>query len=202
MTENGKQKGKEKIMNVPNILTMFRMLLIPVFLWFYFAFGPDSGDGFIFLYRIPALMIFLIASLTDVLDGRIARKYDLITSFGKLADPLADKLMVICMMLCHAIVIRDILYIIPLILIVLKEGGMLLGGLIMLKKKIVVYSKPIGKAAQVLIVTALVTGFFHPYFTRIGIPAHYILIWAAVALSYAAGVYYMKNALLTLRFRP
>ena len=69
-------------MNLPNKLTVLRMLLIPVFLVFYFLEMP-----------VAALIVFAAASITDALDGHIARKHGLITDFGKLMDPLADKLL-------------------------------------------------------------------------------------------------------------
>ena len=76
-------------MNLPNRLTILRVLLIPVFVFFLLA--DYWGKYFDYI----ALAVFIIASLTDMLDGMIARKYNLITNFGKFLDPLADKLMVI-----------------------------------------------------------------------------------------------------------
>ena len=73
-------------MNLPNKLTMLRMILIPFFLVFLYLEEPHA--------RIAALVIFCAASLTDALDGHIARKYGLVTNFGKFMDPLADKLLV------------------------------------------------------------------------------------------------------------
>lgn len=74
-------------MNLPNKLTMFRVILIPFFIVFLLA-SLTPYDKWI------ALVIFIIASLTDLLDGKIARKYNLVTNFGKFMDPLADKLLV------------------------------------------------------------------------------------------------------------
>ncbi len=74
-------------MNLPNKLTILRVILIPVFLVFLMA-DITPYDKWI------ALAIFIIASLTDLLDGKIARKYNLVTNFGKFMDPLADKLLV------------------------------------------------------------------------------------------------------------
>ena len=75
-------------MNLPNKLTIFRVVLIPFFLVFlYTDFWGRSN-----LYTAAA--IFIIASLTDLIDGKIARKYNLVTNFGKFMDPLADKLLV------------------------------------------------------------------------------------------------------------
>ena len=81
-------------MNLPNKLTLFRVILIPVFVVFMLVSVMGDTDKWI------ALAIFIIASLTDLLDGKIARKYNLITDFGKFMDPLADKLLVCSAMIC------------------------------------------------------------------------------------------------------
>lgn len=80
-------------MNLPNKLTMFRVILIPFFVVFLLV-DITSVDKWI------ALGIFIIASLTDLLDGKIARKYNLVTNFGKFMDPLADKLLVCSALIC------------------------------------------------------------------------------------------------------
>ena len=80
-------------MNLPNKLTMFRVILIPFFIVFLLA-SLTPYDKWI------ALTIFIIASLTDLLDGKIARKYNLVTNFGKFMDPLADKLLVCSALIC------------------------------------------------------------------------------------------------------
>ena len=81
-------------MNLPNKLTIFRVILIPFFVFFMLApYFPDNG-------KYIAVAIFIIASLTDMLDGKIARKYNLVTNFGKFMDPLADKLLVCSAMIC------------------------------------------------------------------------------------------------------
>ena len=81
-------------MNLPNKLTCLRMILIIPFVIFMLA---GAGEG---VYKWIALAIFIIASLTDMLDGQIARKCNLITDFGKFMDPLADKLLVCSAMIC------------------------------------------------------------------------------------------------------
>ncbi len=80
-------------MNLPNKLTMFRVILIPFFVLFMLV-DITNMDKWI------ALAIFIIASLTDLLDGKIARKYNLVTNFGKFMDPLADKLLVCSALIC------------------------------------------------------------------------------------------------------
>ena len=75
-------------MNLPNKLTMLRICLVPVFIvFFYLQFK---------LAPVVAVAVFIIAALTDALDGYIARKYNLVTDFGKLMDPIADKILVVC----------------------------------------------------------------------------------------------------------
>lgn len=81
-------------MNLPNKLTIFRVLLIPFFVVFMLT---DLGGTW---SKYIALAIFVVASLTDLLDGKIARKYNLVTNFGKFMDPLADKLLVCSAMIC------------------------------------------------------------------------------------------------------
>jgi len=80
-------------MNLPNKLTLFRVILIPFFVIFLLA-DLTPYDNYI------ALGIFIVASLTDMADGKIARKYNLVTDFGKFMDPLADKLLVCSAMIC------------------------------------------------------------------------------------------------------
>lgn len=81
-------------MNLPNKLTMFRVFMIPFFVIFMLANVTGEYDKYI------AVAIFIIASLTDMLDGKIARKYNLVTNFGKFMDPLADKLLVCSALIC------------------------------------------------------------------------------------------------------
>ena len=77
-------------MNVPNVLSLIRLILVPVFVAVFFSEDPNSG--------YLAAAIFLVAFLTDVADGYIARKYNLVTNFGKFMDPLADKVLVLTAM--------------------------------------------------------------------------------------------------------
>ena len=82
-------------MNLPNKLTILRVIMIPFFV---LALLYDGGENQILRYVAAA--IFIIASLTDMLDGKIARKYNLVTNFGKFMDPLADKLLVCSALIC------------------------------------------------------------------------------------------------------
>lgn len=82
-------------MNLPNKLTLLRVILIPFFVFFYLG-----GDILPFDGAYVAAIIFIVASLTDLFDGKIARKHNLVTNFGKFMDPLADKLLVVSALVC------------------------------------------------------------------------------------------------------
>ena len=81
-------------MNLPNKLTLFRVILIPFFVFFLLAPYFEGYGNYI------AVAVFIVASITDFLDGKIARKYNLVTNFGKFMDPLADKLLVSSALIC------------------------------------------------------------------------------------------------------
>lgn len=171
------QQEKQSIINLPNALTLLRLLLIPVFVILIFR------D-----HMMWALAIFIFASLTDILDGWIARKYSLITDFGKLADPLADKLMVLSVMI--SLGVKGIAPWAAIIILLSKETLMMLGGLLLLRKKVVVYSLPAGKAAQFVLVLALALCFFSEQFDHMGAPVHLWVLWLGVALAGFSLVYY------------
>lgn len=100
-------------MNLPNKLTVLRVIMIPFFVVFMLFDITGAADKWI------ALVIFCVASLTDMLDGKIARKYNLVTNFGKFMDPLADKLLVCTAMIC--LVSMDQLNVIVVIIIIARE---------------------------------------------------------------------------------
>ncbi|XAS68862.1 CDP-diacylglycerol--glycerol-3-phosphate 3-phosphatidyltransferase [Micrococcaceae bacterium Sec5.7] len=85
--------GNSGIWNLPNILTMLRIVLVPFFVWFLLADAPglESESG---IWRWAAVAAFAVAIYTDKLDGDIARSRGLVTDFGKIADPIADKLLI------------------------------------------------------------------------------------------------------------
>ena len=100
-------------MNLPNKLTILRVILIPFFVVFMLFDITGAADKWI------ALVIFCVASLTDMLDGKIARKYNLVTNFGKFMDPLADKLLVCTALICLTSMNR--LNVIVILVIIARE---------------------------------------------------------------------------------
>lgn len=131
-------------MNLPNALTILRLILVPVFTWLY-AHG-------VFLW---GLAVFIAAALTDMLDGYLARKHHQITNFGKLADPLADKLMTLSMLYClfsSRLIPGWILY-----TMLAKELVLIIGGTLLVRcRNVVPYSNWAGKLTTVTFIIAIV----------------------------------------------
>ena len=179
------------VWTIPNMLTILRIILIPVFVVLFFK---DLKKA--------ALAVFIAASLTDMLDGYLARKLNQITDFGKLFDPLADKLMVLTAMVCQTV--AGPLPLVAVIIVAIKELVMVLGGIFMLSKNVVVYSNYAGKAAQVCFIASLILSFFHEEFLQGGVvlwgqTPDILLLWITVALALAAMAIYAVNAVRTIR---
>lgn len=131
-------------MNIPNILTGLRFVMIPLYV------AVFSFEG---TQKIWSVLIFILASATDVLDGYIARKYNMSTRWGQLADPLADKLMQISVIL--ALVINGNLPIWFVVLVALKEILMILGSAFLCSKNTFVKSNVLGKLNTVVLFLVL-----------------------------------------------
>ena len=179
------------VWTIPNVLTMIRIILIPVFVVLFF-----KG------HKMAALAVFCAASLTDMLDGYLARKLNQITDFGKLFDPLADKLMVLTAMICQTF--WGPLPLVAVIIVAAKELMMVLGGMFMLSRNVVVYSNYFGKAAQVGFIASLILSFFHDNFVNRnvqlwGMTPDILLLWITVALSIIAMAVYAAEAVKTIR---
>ncbi|MCI5956508.1 MAG: CDP-alcohol phosphatidyltransferase family protein [Clostridiales bacterium] len=185
----------KKNLNLPNVLTLIRLCLVPVYVAF-----------FVRGMKYAALITFLAASFTDLLDGRIARHFNLITDFGKLMDPFADKVMVLTAMASMAIGNAAIPPVIPwaaVIILLGKELVMVIGGVVMLKHGIVVYSSMIGKVAHCVFIGSLIASYFHEWFLGAcpGWPLtpDLILLWLAVCLTLCALVFYVNQSIKTAK---
>lgn len=129
---------------VPNILTVIR-----------FIFIPSIIVSLIYDNYVLALILFTLSSLTDILDGKIARKYNAISDFGKLMDPLADKLTQLSVLLTLAV--KNVIPFWIVVILVLKETVMIAGASFLYGKSLVVSSKWYGKLTTVLIYIAVVS---------------------------------------------
>ena len=172
-------------MNLPNKLTIFRVILIPFFVVF-LLLDPSNQT-----YRYIADAIFIIASLTDMLDGKIARKYNLVTNFGKFMDPLADKLLVSAAMICLiatgqlaawiVIVIISCEFIISGFRLIASDNGIVIAASYWGKFKTVF---------QMLMIIVLIANIQMPFFTVLGT----ILIYVALVLTIVSLIdYIVKN---------
>lgn len=158
---------KESPVNIPNLLTLLRIVLVPAIAW-RFRRGDSMG----------ALLLYLIAMLSDAADGMLARKLNQITSAGKLLDPIADKL---CMLTMLSLFAADGQ--IPVWLLHaawLKEAILILGSIAALRQGIVVSALPIGKFATAAFVLSTAVRFLALKWLAD------MLLWICVALSLAA----------------
>ncbi len=170
-------------MNLPNKLTLFRVILIPFFLFFLL-----TGYGGVYS-RWIALGIFAVASLTDLLDGKIARKYHLITNFGKFMDPLADKLLV-----CSAMIAFVELGQMPswvVIVIISREFAISGFRLVAADNDVVIAASWWGKIKtvfQMVMVILMIADI-----NRLALATE-IVMWAALALTLISMIdYFIKN---------
>ncbi len=111
-------------MNIPNMLSVFRLILVPVFVAAYFSGSANA--------KIYATGIYLLAAATDFLDGRIARKYNLVSKLGRILDPLGDKIMTFAVLIC--ITIDKLVPVWAVVIFFVKEMLMAVGGLLVYNK--------------------------------------------------------------------
>ena len=171
---------RDKIVNIPNCLTLIRIALLPVVVW-RFRKGDSMG----------ALIVYLLAMLTDAVDGFIARRYNQVTALGKLLDPLADKLSLVTLIALFFADGQIPLWLMGIIL--LKEVAMVVGGAVALKRGIVVYALPIGKITTVAFITSIVVRFLGWRMTAD------VLLGVSVVLSMVALVWYSLDLMKKLK---
>jgi CDP-diacylglycerol--glycerol-3-phosphate 3-phosphatidyltransferase len=188
-------------MNLPNKLTLFRILLVPVlclvWLFPYESLGINLGYINVGSVTLPVLnlivlAIFCVASFTDYLDGQIARKNNLVTTFGKFADPIADKLLVNMMLL-----ILSYKHMIPLvccILMILRDIVVDGCRMIAAQHGVVVSAGMLGKLKTVLQMFSIIIILLNNLpFELWYIPADEILIWFTSFISVAGGYSYFMQ---------
>ena len=147
--------------HVPNILTIIRFLLIPIIVIFAFE------DNY-----IATIVVLTISGLTDVLDGYIARKFNFISNFGKLMDPLADKMTQVALL--GTLAIQKIIPVWIIVIVIIKEFLMVSGASFLYGKELIVSSKWYGKLTTVLFYIAIVCSLFTEYWngTLVGHPEY------------------------------
>ena len=171
-------------MNLPNKITIFRMCMIPVFLVFFLIDTIPYGNWI-------ALGIFIIACLSDAVDGHLARKYNLVTNFGKFMDPLADKLLVCTALLCF--VEQGTLNLIVAIIIIAREFIISGFRLVASDNGVVIAASYWGKfktATQMVMCCLLIVHLEYGWYSAL----EAIFIWASFALTVISLLdYLVKN---------
>ena len=170
-------KNKKVLFNIPNCLCFFRILLIPLFLYVYFV--ADLKNRY-----IVAAFVLVISGISDFLDGFIARKFNMVTDFGKFMDPLADKLLVCSAMICLVEIDRLAAWIV--IVIIAREFIISGFRLVASDNGIVIAASYWGKfktTFQMLMIIALILDFQNRYFQMLATALTYIaLILTVVSL--------------------
>lgn len=161
-----------------NIITLSRLLSVPFIYWLAMT---DRN--------VAAVLVFILAATTDLLDGWVARRRGEVSDLGKLLDPIADKAMQITVLVILVQTDRAPLWLV--LALVAKEVAMVLGGLLFLAKGTVVYARPSGKLASAILFPALAISFVD---LSVGKP----LIFIGVIASLLAGVDYLIQAVHTL----
>ena len=185
-------------MNLPNKITLFRTILIPIFIVFllYNMGGSISilGGRNIPLNIFIAALIFMFASFTDFIDGYLARKYNLVTNVGTFLDPLADKLLVGSAFI--VMVELGLMHSWMVVVVIAREFAVTGLRLLAVEKGEVIPAGILGKLktiSQLLAIILILLG--NPIFNSIGFELDYILLWISVILTILSGLEYFKNSL-------
>lgn len=180
-------------MNLPNKLTLFRVVLIPVMVVLSYFLKDIVVIHTVSLSNLLVLIVFVIAAFTDFLDGYIARKYNMVTNFGKFMDPLADKLLVLAGLII--LLEMNVIYGWAVILILAREFMVTGIRLLAVEDSVVIAASKLGKAktvSQMLMIILLLLGNYP--FVLINIPMDIIFIYIATALTVVSGIdYFIKN---------
>lgn len=168
-------KADTKIFTIPNILSFFRLCLIPLIIWLYCAEHNYLWAG----------NVLILSGLTDLVDGFIARKFNMVSDLGKVLDPVADKLTQAAMLVC--LLLRFPLMILPLVLLLIKETFMGISGFLVIKKTGRVYgAKWHGKIATCLLYATMILHVFWneitPVVSAVSIIACAVMILVSLVL--------------------
>ncbi|MDD3243825.1 MAG: CDP-alcohol phosphatidyltransferase family protein [Eubacteriales bacterium] len=168
------RSNENRFWTIPNVLTIFRFIMVGVMMYFFW-----KGNA------LMALAVYVTAALTDVLDGFIARKYHQISNFGKLFDPMADKVLSIaalCGLFFSGYIPKPLV-----IIVIVKESIMILGGAIILFwLKNVVSANKFGKFAAVMYTASILLTFLHQYIA----PVDTVVLYIAVIVNIVALLQY------------
>lgn len=180
-------KYEKKIITIPNVLSFFRLCLIPAIVWFYSIEHNYIQTGY----------ILLLSGVTDMADGFIARHFHMISNLGKILDPIADKLTQGVMLMC--LVLRFPLMIVPFILLIGKEIYMSVSGILVIQRTgVVCGAEWHGKAATCFLYGMMILHVFWyeitPVVSRVSILACAVMIGISFVLYGVRNVKLLKNS--------
>lgn len=176
MSNKGNKDYQDKILTIPNVLSFFRLCLIPLIIWLY-CFKEEY---------VLTILVYGVSGLTDVIDGAIARKFNMISNFGKIFDPIADKLTQMAVIGC---LITNFWYMaIPLAIFVIKEVGMGVFALVSVKKTHVIKgSNWHGKVSTVIFFILMV---LHLVWREIPLEVSLIFVSVSTAMMILSAILY------------
>ena len=182
-TDDGQPTSEVPVLNIANILTMLRVLLVPVFVIVFFMAGAEDS-----WWRAGAFVVFAVAMFTDYVDGYLARRLNLVTDFGKIADPIADKALMAAAMISLSLV-GDLFWWVTIVILV-REIGITVWRLVGVDH--VVAASKGGKlktVTQTFGVGLLILPL--PYWVW---PVEWLIIGVAVVLTVYTGIDYLVKA--------
>jgi CDP-diacylglycerol--glycerol-3-phosphate 3-phosphatidyltransferase len=189
-------------MNIPNRLTLIRLVFVPIIV--FFAIFPFAQFNIVFGYlmidfvsvpiiNIIILILFVVASFTDFLDGYLARKHNLVTTFGKFVDPLADKLLVNTMFILFAY--QGVMPVLAVLIMLWRDTAIEGVRMIAARSGVTIAAAFLGKvktvAQMITIVLYLVSNL---PFELVQLPIHELMLWFTVTISVVSGISYFLQA--------
>lgn len=187
-------------MNLPNKLTILRIILVP-FCMFFIAFNFYQDNAMLHLiFAIVGLVLFSLTSLTDMLDGKIARKYNLVTDFGKFLDPVADKLLIIGSYLALLVKHSDdkfyVTFMFWCLFIILFRELAVTSLRMIVSSKVVIAADIMGKiktvSQMVAVIVAIVEPVFCKYVYNTNNIASFVIIGISAVATLVSGINYFK----------
>jgi CDP-diacylglycerol--glycerol-3-phosphate 3-phosphatidyltransferase len=183
---------RARIANIANVLTGVRMVLVPVFLVVLFV-----GDGHETFWRIAAFAVFTVAVITDKFDGALARSYGMVTEFGTLADPIADKALIGAALIGLSM-LGDLPWWVTVVILV-REVGVTILRFAVLRHGVIPASRG-GKVKT--FVQGIAIGLFVLPLSGVWLTGAWVIMWVAVVLTVVTGVDYIISAFRDSRERP
>jgi len=189
-------------MNIPNRLTLIRLLFVPVIV--FFAIFPFAQFNIVFGYimidfvSVPVvnliiLVLFVIASFTDFLDGYLARKHNLVTTFGKFVDPLADKLLVNTLFILFAY--QGIIPVLAVLIMIWRDTAIEGVRMIAARNGVTIAAAFLGKVKTVTqMITIVLYLVSNLPFELVQLPIHELMLWFTVTISVVSGISYFLQA--------